>query len=941
MESILRKELKQWQRQFRAKHGREPTKRDILRHPEIASTYDTWNAISAEGGASKPKPSRSSSACDGHASSSTAHTDNARARKDHAHHRRDHPPAPEPKRRRDDTASTSSAASGTQPDAAIFKTPTKPRRSSDTHPSNASSTPTHGNPFRTPSRSDDRHSRASSSTLTPQAQRTVETGGRQHPPPSPTGSIIDVQMTPTKASPSGTTGDRYDYAASPSKLRMLVASHSTRSPINDRGTGSGANIADRTELITYTPRTKARKRLRGEEVPPTPKQHEGGKAVKRGTGAVFAAFLASKDSEGDGSMAVSWAQDSDKRKPLGRGNAVGGLAAYGFGSLGKPSASKQGKFGPTGQKSKSLGSALGVGITSLLKPGQRAANGVPRTAEAVGTGPRVSDDEDDDDDDDEEEFPSSPSKAVRIGKELSRGTSQAQSLPRSASGGSRSFQPLFASPFGNHAPVKLPKEMLGTPPSSLVAGPNTAGGGLFAAELAARSRSGQASLSPPGATRSMPGHSSSPEADHAPSSSALRVGRGGRTSSPATGITTPSPAGGADDEHLLDAERATEADRHSHQPSWKVSTIELSDDEGESMAGAGGHRQAKTITVLPYQRYGSLRNKAASLSRTTSRLGQEAAADTGGRGSGPGPGAENDRAANIVGESGDNDDVEDDGDDDDDDLFGYAIHHSPHKDRPIAQFGDTTGVASYVAATDESAINSSSDSEASDPIQRLLLSTLSLHSPGGRVRRRQRRDAASSSGSSLPIQARALLRAQRLNDARHIEALLGAGRDELEMLRVEDEMREEEEAAAAAAGNGKKAAKNWGEAKSRAMPEGGAKGKGRGRPKKEEAASQSASGAGAAPQKPSLAFSRAGRSGLADDEEADADRLADRVLRNHFGASDDEEDDEGRDRAAARTMHAGGGGYLGGVDSDEDWMSEVESDEYGLGDGRMDELDVI
>lgn len=68
MEAILRKELKRWQRAFRQEvrrtcirlliqKGREPTKSDIQRHPDIASTYDTWRALTSVTGASSSRPS--------------------------------------------------------------------------------------------------------------------------------------------------------------------------------------------------------------------------------------------------------------------------------------------------------------------------------------------------------------------------------------------------------------------------------------------------------------------------------------------------------------------------------------------------------------------------------------------------------------------------------------------------------------------------------------------------------------------------------------------------------------------------------------------------------------------------------------------------------------------------------------------------------------------
>lgn len=64
MEAILRKQLKQWQRAFRAEHGREPSKSDMQRHPEISSTYDTWRALS-EATSAKPRREKKTSASEG------------------------------------------------------------------------------------------------------------------------------------------------------------------------------------------------------------------------------------------------------------------------------------------------------------------------------------------------------------------------------------------------------------------------------------------------------------------------------------------------------------------------------------------------------------------------------------------------------------------------------------------------------------------------------------------------------------------------------------------------------------------------------------------------------------------------------------------------------------------------------------------------------------
>ncbi|WFD20057.1 hypothetical protein MCAP1_002301 [Malassezia caprae] len=49
MEAILRRQLKDWRRAFRKEHDREPTKSDMQRDPDMASTYDTWRALTRSG----------------------------------------------------------------------------------------------------------------------------------------------------------------------------------------------------------------------------------------------------------------------------------------------------------------------------------------------------------------------------------------------------------------------------------------------------------------------------------------------------------------------------------------------------------------------------------------------------------------------------------------------------------------------------------------------------------------------------------------------------------------------------------------------------------------------------------------------------------------------------------------------------------------------------
>ena len=620
MESILRKDLKQWQRAFRATHGRDPTKRDILKDPAIASTYEAWAAVSAE--------------------TRTASSSSTSSKRDKQRH-----VAPVQVQEQEQEQEQAQARPSD-----VFRTPTKPRP------------------------------RENMGTRTPSSQTRTPVKPTPGPGPSPTGSVVDVQMTPTRQE------ETYEDVSSPSRLRTLVAMHAKRSP----------NLRKPSSLTqTYTPRTKARKRLRGEDVPPTPKPKSD--AARRGSGAAFDAYLCGGERPG-------------KKRAT--------LSAYGFGPKRKAPPS---------------------------------------------------------DDEEEEEQGGSPSKSARA----------------------RAFQPLFVSPSA--------KRMALAPPSQRR---TSGGGGLFAAELEARRRQSMEG-------KKKEGRESDSDADSdRPTSRAMQKSSVPPTSSPVTGITTPSRERGTETT-VPAVDGQPQQQQGQRRPSWKISTIVVSDNEGDESSAD----TVKTITVLPYQRYGSLRNKA-----DREREEQDA--------------------------------------DDEEDLFGYALSRSPRKVEEEAGAGDGAGA--------------DSDSSMSDG-EGLLLSNLSLHSPSRR----------------LPAQGRQAIRAQRAHDATRLEALLGAGRDELEVLELEEETDGQKPAPA----------KNWGEAKARDKPS----------TKRRQPAPASALAPALAPRvkqrepQPVAAracarpLQRAGRSGMGDDEVCE----------------DDEEQ------------------------VDDDWASEVDSDEYGLGDGEMDRVDVI
>nr|QBH67524.1 hypothetical protein UEMT_1990 [Ustilago esculenta] len=249
MEQVLRRELKTWQKAFKAQHGRDPTKRDILADPSIAGTYDTWQAV---GGNAKAKPRQK----DGSSSTRTATASSSKHRLDEGRKREQGFKTPSKKnsyRLADRAVPTSSP--GLNP----FHTPTKGSLLNQ----RTTATPGSGNskiPFATPSK------------RTTASAASVEV--------SPARSIVEVDMTPSKRSPlldtlarrnkftasKSPTFQRY-VTASPSKLRSTLIAGLLRTPTKNRAEDDAAlNQA----LVAYTPRTKARKRLRGEDVPPTP-----------------------------------------------------------------------------------------------------------------------------------------------------------------------------------------------------------------------------------------------------------------------------------------------------------------------------------------------------------------------------------------------------------------------------------------------------------------------------------------------------------------------------------------------------------------------------------------------------------------------------------------------------------------------------------------------
>ncbi|CAO1631739.1 unnamed protein product [Jaminaea pallidilutea] len=248
MDGILRKQLKSWQNDFRSKHGREPRRKDIAQVPEIAAIYDTWTAMakagangnaSTNGSASTGETSKSGSRGIPKESSSGIPSSSKRSRS----------AAPG----KDKRTLLQSSPKRSRPSMPPPETPTKSLRNV------GPSTPTHSsnrNPFRTP-------------TKTPTSERIPSTPSSEVKLRTPVKAQLETQGNNETASDS-----RFHYNASPSSYRALVGSYSkTLSPNHSRAPMSSKE-QDASLLKQFTPRTKARKRLRGEDVPPTPQSQQ-------------------------------------------------------------------------------------------------------------------------------------------------------------------------------------------------------------------------------------------------------------------------------------------------------------------------------------------------------------------------------------------------------------------------------------------------------------------------------------------------------------------------------------------------------------------------------------------------------------------------------------------------------------------------------------------
>lgn len=187
MEAILRRQLKDWRRAFRKEvrqlyspqHDREPTKSDMQRDPDMASTYDTWRALTSSSGSSRSHSSR----------------------REAAGSSRSEPPT----------------------------TPKKHKAAS------AVPAPSPGNPFRSPQKPTKHYAQKPQFPL---ASQEVPTAAAATAPESES-DVSDMDVEPA----------------------ALQTTHVQRTPKKAMPTSP---------LPLYTPRTKARKRLRGEDVTTPP-----------------------------------------------------------------------------------------------------------------------------------------------------------------------------------------------------------------------------------------------------------------------------------------------------------------------------------------------------------------------------------------------------------------------------------------------------------------------------------------------------------------------------------------------------------------------------------------------------------------------------------------------------------------------------------------------
>ncbi|GAA5961731.1 hypothetical protein JCM8115_004751 [Rhodotorula mucilaginosa] len=187
--SDLRQQLKQFEAAFKLEHGRDPSRDDIRNRPEIAQKYKQYQREK---------------------SAQTKKTAN------------NHPPV----------ASTSSAAAAPPPPASNpFKTPTKPKRSSDSR-------------ARHPARKEGDEEPSSDRGPASPSRRLSAGSSKVKTLPGGASSRTDSQRDPGSETQQQQQ-QRYVVANSPSKLRALAALHSTSGSPNKRSSPATATSSSR------------------------------------------------------------------------------------------------------------------------------------------------------------------------------------------------------------------------------------------------------------------------------------------------------------------------------------------------------------------------------------------------------------------------------------------------------------------------------------------------------------------------------------------------------------------------------------------------------------------------------------------------------------------------------------------------------------------------
>lgn len=808
----------------------------MAKHPDIASTYDTWHAIkSAAGNEASTSDNRKSKQSSSTSSSSKQRSDKSKS---------------------NSTSSKSknpSSSSSSNP----FKTPTKPKASSifktptSNHRSTSESAPQ--DPFKTPSKSTPNHS-----FTTPK-------------------SIVKAKMP----SPSPTTNSNasrfYSKTTinSPARLKAAIASHSTTSP-NRLGS-------------VYTPRTKARKRLRGEEVPPTPDGLSNRPTKKRfGSGSLNANLNSIGEDEPDtgGSLKVD-----------GHGNGSGAFR--------------------NGLAERKISNGKN-GINALLaNKGKGKEKELPMSSKNM----KSLDNDEMEDDEDEDVIGASPIRPA-IGKEAEKkfkplfggqglfGSQLAESSSKSNSNKSRNLQQEDSMDIdmdleeGDEIGEKLP------------------------------SSSTESSISNSDSNPSSPTHSTdntTPMDETMASNEVIEPEKKSKKVTkliPQVYTTEISDDEGAE----VEAKKAWEAVRSKKKDSksngkGKGKSVEFKDQD-EEMKGISPSKKT-TIVIRPYQRNGTLDHRTLSNSSNNSR---------------------NSSTPTLEAEQEDEDDDEHYGilDYSSNRRFGSQQPQSQSPQKPTSSLPRTLAGLSLISpkAKGQKARMSEKNS------QRAYLKSL-FHNDYSQddlyERETKELEAEIESTHASKLEQDKLL----INSGG-----VGEGEGEVESKKV-----------------------TWGEAKANAkdknLPK--QKGKGRGKPnshktkkeREEEERKEKEKELKSIEKKKrlkeleekrkrGLVFNRAGRSGVGDDEDSgkkndydedededQEDDSSDVEVDDEGQERDFEEDEDGEEEEGDSSFALRGRGKTkrkkrrNHEESDEDWASEVSSEEYGLGDGRMDNDDVL